>query len=198
VLNVGVAAGAEADHQVGVLRHHVQQRDRDLQHQVDFRIGLDEAAQPRHQDRARKGRRHRHLQLALALGQLPAREALQDRDALAHMGQVLAALGGEREVGAAEQLGADGLFQLPHPVADRAGCHAQFLRRLRHRAQAGQCFKGQQALDGRDAGHGNLSVIPAQAGIQTPVIPAQAGIQGIQEEALGPRPPPARGQALRG
>ena len=69
----------------------------------------------------------------------------------AHVGQVLAAFGGEGEVGAAEQLGAEDLFQLPHPVAHGAGRDAQFVGRQRHRAQPRQRLEGEEALDGRNA-----------------------------------------------
>jgi hypothetical protein len=84
-------------------------------------------AQARHQDGAREGRRDGQAQLALAgRGALPGRgKALQRGQAFAHMGQVFAALGGQREIGAAEQLGADDLLELLDAVADGAGRDAQ-------------------------------------------------------------------------
>jgi hypothetical protein len=71
------------------------------------------------------------------------------------MGQVFAAFGGQRKVGPAEQLGADDLFELLDAVADRAGRHVQLFRGLGDAAQPRQRLKGQQALDGRDAGSGS-------------------------------------------
>jgi len=78
------------------------------------------------------------------------------------MGQVFVAFGGERKIGPAKQLGANDLLQLLDAVTHRAGRHAQLFGGLRHAAQTGQCLKGQEALDGRDArgdGHGGWPFI---------------------------------------
>ena len=80
-----------------------------------------------------------------------ARKPLQRAQPLAHMGQVGAALGGQRKIGAAEQPHAQDLLQLLDAVAHGAGRDTQLFGRLRHAAQAGQGFKRQQALDGRNA-----------------------------------------------
>ena len=151
VLHVGIAPGAKAHGQVGVLGHHIEQRDRDLQGQVNLRIGIGELAQARNDHRAGKGGRDRQTKLAFAGCGTGAGKLLQDGQAFAHMGQIFTAFGGERKVGATEQLGANNLFQLTHPVADRAGGDKQLFRGLGHAAQTRQRLKGQQALDGRDA-----------------------------------------------
>ena len=67
------------------------------------------------------------------------------------MGQVLAAFGGQGEVGPAKQFGANDLLELLDPVADRAGRDKQLFGSERDRAQPGQRLKGEQALDGWDA-----------------------------------------------
>jgi len=144
-------ANAVAHHQVGILGHHVQQRDGDLQRQVDLGVGLGELRQARDQHAARKGGRDRDLQPCAAAGHRVVGEALQRPQAFAHLLQVVLAVGGQRKVRAPEQLRAQHLLQLAHAVADRAGRDAELLGRQRHAAQARQGFKGQQALDGRDA-----------------------------------------------
>jgi hypothetical protein len=86
------------------------------------------------------------------------------------MGQVLAAFGGQREIGPPEQLGADDLFELPDAVADRAGRDAQlFSGSLCHAAQACQRLEGEQALNGRDAGSHAAIVSPHWCGVQARV-----------------------------
>ena len=151
VFDVGIAAGAKAYREVGVFGDHVQQRDRHLQRQVDLGVVVHEMAQPRHQDGACKGGRHRHLELAFARHRRATGKARQHAQAFAHMGQVFAAFGGQREVGPAKQPRAQQLFQLLDAVADGTGRDAQLLRRLGARAQPRQCLKGQQTLDRRDA-----------------------------------------------
>ncbi len=80
-----------------------------------------------------------------------AGKALQRAQPFAHMGQVGAAVGGERKICPAKQPRAQNLLQLLDAVADRAGRDAQLVGRQRHAAQARQRLEGKQALDGRDA-----------------------------------------------
>ncbi len=52
MFHIGITAGPEAHHQVGVFGHPIQQRDGDLQRCVYLGVGLGELAQPRDQDGA--------------------------------------------------------------------------------------------------------------------------------------------------
>jgi hypothetical protein len=119
--------------------------------QVDLGVGLGELAQARDEDGARKRGRDGQLEPPPPRRRCLARKALQRAQPLAHMGQVGAALGGQRKIGPAKQPHAQDLLQLLDPVAHGAGRDAQLFGRLRHAAQAGQGFKRQQALDGRNA-----------------------------------------------
>ena len=159
MLHVGVATGAKTHHQVGVFGHHVQQRDGHLQGQVNLGVGLGELAQARDQDGARKGGGDRQAQFAFARRSSRGGKLLQHGQTFAHMGQVFAALGGERKIGPTKQLGANDLLQLLDAVAHGAGRDAQLLGGLRDAAQARQRLKRQQALDGRNAGGGHAPTI---------------------------------------
>lgn len=141
MLHVGVAPGAKSDHQVGILRHHIEQRDGDLQRQVDLGIGFGELGQARDQHRPGKGGCNRQAQLALARRSGGAGKFLQCGEPLAHMGEVLAALGGQGKISPAKKPGSDDLLELLDPVADCAGCHKQFVAGLRHAAQAGKASR---------------------------------------------------------
>ena len=163
MFQVGVSASAKAHHQIGVFGDHVEQRDRDLHGDVDLGIGLGEFTQTRNHHRARKRGGDRQTQFALARRSTDVGELLQNRQPLTHIGQVFAAFGGERKIRAAEQLGANDLLQLARPVAHRAGGDAQFFRGLRDAAQTRQRLKGQQALNGGNAGNTH------RAAFQTPL-----------------------------
>ncbi|MPM71103.1 hypothetical protein SDC9_118066 [bioreactor metagenome] len=154
MLHVCIVAGAEAHDQVGVLGYHVEQRDGDLQRQVDLGVGLGELAQARDQDGARKGGCHGQLQAPLAGLAVGAGKALQRAQAFAYVREVGAAVRGEREVGTPEQARAQDLFQLLDAVAYRAGRDAQFISGERDAAQTRKRLEGEQALDGRDAAQG--------------------------------------------
>ncbi|MPM73070.1 hypothetical protein SDC9_120046 [bioreactor metagenome] len=71
---------------------------------------------------------------------------MQGAQAFTHMGQIGAAIRGQREIRAAEQARSQNLLQLLDPVADGAGRDAQLLRRQRDRAQPRQSLEGEQAL----------------------------------------------------
>jgi hypothetical protein len=169
VFHIGIAAGTKADGEIGIFSYHVEQGDADLQCQVNLGVGLGELAQPGHEDGARKRGCDGHLELA-PTGQRPlAGEAPQNGQAFADMRQVFAAFAGQRKVGPPEQLGANDLFQLLDPVADRAGRDAQLFSGLCHAAQSRQGFKSEQALNGRYAGSHAAIVSPHSYSVQARV-----------------------------
>ena len=151
VLHVGIVAGAVAHHQVGVFGHHIQQRNGDLQGEVNFRVCLGELRQARYQHAARKCGGDGNLEPCAARGHRVIGEALQCAQAFAHLLQVVLSVRGERKIGATKQQCAQHLLELAHAVADRTGGDVELFGRLRHAAQAGQGFKGQQTLNGRNA-----------------------------------------------
>ena len=61
----------------------------------------------------------------------------------AYVREVFAALGREREIGAAEQAHADQLFQLLDAVADGTGRDAEFFGGVGDATEPGQCFEGE-------------------------------------------------------
>ncbi len=65
---VGVLAAAEAHFDVRLAGLHVEQRDRQVQLELDVRVLLGERGQPRHEDVAREGRRHRDQQAPAGVG----------------------------------------------------------------------------------------------------------------------------------
>jgi len=73
----------------------VPKRTAHLQREVDLGVGVAELLEARQQHRARKRGRDGDAQLAPAGRGRVARKLLQRGQAVAHMGQVLAAFGGE-------------------------------------------------------------------------------------------------------
>ncbi len=190
VLDVGIAPGAEADGQVGVLGHHVQQRNGHLQRQVDLGVGLDEAAQARHQDGAREGRRDGHAAACACPGRprCPGKRSRLARPSRTWARYSLPSVVSEKSA-------------RPNSLVPRicSSCRTRWLTALgvTHSssaasvtdAQARQRLEGEQALDGRDARRHGGSVMSRRRD------PASA-MAAPQARAI--RAPACAGAAVRG
>ncbi len=190
MLEVGVAAGAVADLEVGLLGDDVAQGDRHLQGELDVRPVAAEELELGHHELAAERGRHRHPQPRRHGRRALARQLAQRGERDADLLQVGRALGGRGEVAAREQPHAEVGLELAQAVAHRAHGHAQLFGRTARAAQARDRLEGEQALDGRDAsmGHGGGAWGDVREDAKTadaPIMRATAAA-GIGDDAARP------------
>ena len=131
-LPVGKGPLSEANFQIGFLRHHVKERNRHLQHQIYFRIGITKQRQARHQHLTGKGGRYRQTQG----GPIPHRAQrlrhLQNRQCFPYSLEISLTFRCQTEILTHEQLELELFFNLADPVAHRTRRNKQLIRSLRH------------------------------------------------------------------